>query len=170
MTNYKLSQLHPLGESPALNDLVPIVRVSDTSTPPADSAGSDQTVTVQELLQAMGIAGGTLSSYLAPAVVNLTFGTSIPVDASLGNAFNVTLTASTGVMANPSNLVDGEVLRFRVRQDSTGSRTVGWGTVYDFGAAGAPALSTGASALDILAFEYDATIGKLCYLGAGLGY
>jgi len=170
MTNYKLSQLHPLGESPALSDLVPIVRVSDTVTPPADAAGSDQTVTVQELLTALGLTGGTLADYLAPAVVNLTFGSSIPVDASAGNAFNVTLTSSSGVMANPSNLVDGEVLRFRIRQDGTGSRTVGWGTVYDFGAVGAPTLSPGAGKLDIVAFEYAGTISKLCFLGAGLGY
>ena len=122
---------------------------------------------------ATNLAGGaTLPAYLAPHVATLTFvgsGTTL-VDASLGNAFNLTLTASTTTLGNPSNPVDGEVIRVRLGQDATGSRTIAYGTAYDFGAAGAPTLSTGASKVDILGFEYVASLSKWCYLGSGLGF
>ena len=115
-------------------------------------------------------AGGTLTGYIAPEAVTLTFGTSIAVNAALGNAFNLTLTASTGTIANPANPVDGQVIRFRIKQDGTGSRTVTWGSAFDFGAGSAPTLSTGASKVDIAAFEYVASISKWCGLGAGTGF
>ena len=82
----------------------------------------------------------------------------------------MTLTNSTSTFGNPTNPVDGETIRFRIVQDATGSRTVAFGTAYDFGTAGAPTLTTTASKRDFLAFEYDAAISKWCYLGAGLGY
>jgi hypothetical protein len=66
--------------------------------------------------------------------------------------------------------VDGEVIRVRLIQDATGSRTIAYGTAYDFGASGAPTLSTAASKVDILGFEYVASISKWCYLGSGLGF
>lgn len=121
-------------------------------------------------LGALPVAGGTMTGWLAPAAVALTFGASIAVNAALGNAFNLTLTASTGTLANPTNPVDGQVIRVRVIQDATGSRTLAYGTAYDFGAAGAPTLSTAASKVDILGFEYVASLAKWCYLGSGLGF
>jgi hypothetical protein len=116
------------------------------------------------------LAGGTMSGWLAPAVVALTFGTSIAVNAELGNAFDLTLTASTGTVAAPANPVDGQVIRFRITQGAGGGFTVVWNAVYDFGAAGAPTLSTAAGKVDILAFEYVASISKWAALGSGLGY
>jgi hypothetical protein len=118
-------------------------------------------------------SGGTMTGWLAPAVVALTFGTSIALNAALGNVFAVTLTASTGTLAAPDNPVDGQAIRVRVTQDSTGSRTLAFATGtggYDFGAAGAPTLSTGAGKVDILGFEYVAALSRWCYLGSGLGF
>jgi len=115
-------------------------------------------------------AGSTMTGYLSPAVVSLTFGATIAVDASLGNVFAVTLTASTGTLGNPTNSVDGQLIRVRVIQDATGSRTLAYGANYDFGAASAPTLSTAAAKVDVLAFEYNAALGKWCYFGSGLGY
>jgi hypothetical protein len=109
---------------------------------------------------------------VVPVVSTLTFvgsGTTL-VNAALGNAFALTLTASTTTLGNPSNPVDGQTIRVRVVQDGTGSRTIAYGTAYDFGAAGAPTLSTGASKVDILGFEYVASISKWCYLGSSLGF
>jgi hypothetical protein len=116
------------------------------------------------------LAGGTMTGHLAPAVASLTFGTTIALNAALGNAFALTLTASTGTLSNPANPVDGQTIRVRVIQDATGGRTLAFGTAYDFGAAGAPTLSTAASKVDILGFEYVASLSKWCYLGAGLGF
>lgn len=114
-------------------------------------------------------AGGTLTTYLAPAVIQLAFASSIAVNAGLGNAFNLTLTASTGTLANPSNPVDGEKITFRITQGTGGSFTLAYGTAYDFGVSGAPTLSTAAGAVDIIGFEYVASISKWCYLGPALG-
>jgi hypothetical protein len=116
--------------------------------------------------------GATLPDYLAPRAVTLTFvasGTTL-VDASLGNAFNLTLTASTTTLGNPSNSVDGEVIRVRIIQGAGGSFTLAYGANYDFGGAGAPTLSTTAAKVDILGFEYVASLSKWCYLGIGLGF
>ena len=124
-------------------------------------------------ITASNFSGGvTLPDYLAPAVVPLTFvgaGTTL-VNAALGNAFNLTLTASTTTLGNPSNPVDGQVIRFRITQGAGGSFTLAYGTAYDFGAAGSPTLSTTAAKADILGFEYVASISKWCYLGSGLGF
>lgn len=116
------------------------------------------------------LAGATFTGYLAPAVSTLTFGTTIALNAALGNVFAITLTASTGTLSNPTNPVDGQAIRVRVIQDATGSRTLAFGTAYDFGTAGAPTLTTTASKVDILGFEYVASLTKWCYLGAGLGF
>lgn len=109
----------------------------------------------------------TNGAAFTPVVAALTFGASIAVDASLGNVFTVTLTASTGTIANPTNPVDGQVIRFRVAQPASGGPfTVAWGTAYDFGAGGTPVLSTGANKVDVLAFEYNAALTKWMSLGA----
>lgn len=107
---------------------------------------------------------------LAPSVTALTFGASIPVQADLGNVFTLTLTASTGTLANPTNPQDGQIIHVRVTQGSGGSFTLAYGTNYDFGAAGAPTLSTTAGKVDILGFEYVASLSKWCYIGSGLGF
>lgn len=111
--------------------------------------------------------GGTLGGYVAPAVVTLTFATTVAVNAALGNAFGLTLTGNCTI-SNPSNAVNGQVIRFRIT--SGGARTVTWGTAYDFGTATAPALSSTSGKVDIIAWEYVASISKWCYLGSGLGY
>jgi hypothetical protein len=116
--------------------------------------------------------GATFPAYVAPTVTTLSFvggGTTL-VNAALGNAFALTLTASTTTLGSPSNSVDGEVIRVRLIQDGTGSRTISYNAVYDFGAAGSPTLSTGANKVDILGFEYVASLTKWCYLGSGLGF
>jgi hypothetical protein len=143
---------------------------NDTTTSPAGPNGSDKRMTVGQLaLMYLALTGGTLTGWLAPAVVALTFGTTIAVNAALGNVFAVTLTASTGTLANPSNPVDGQPIRVRITQDGTGSRTLAFGTAWDFGAAGTPTLSTAAGACDYVVGEYNAAKGKWCVSFAG-GY
>jgi hypothetical protein len=73
----------------------------------------------------------------------------------LGNSFRVTL-AGNRTLDNPTNLVDGQSLLFRVKQDAGGSKTLSYGSKYKF-PGGAPALSTAANALDVISCQYDAT-------------
>ena len=141
------------------------IQAADVPTLNQNTTGNAATAT--------NLAGGaTLPDYLAPAVSALTFvggGTTL-VNAALGNAFNLTLTASTTTLGSPSNPVDGQVIRFRITQGTGGSFTLAYGTAYDFGASGTPTLSTAAGKVDILGFEYVASISKWCYLGSGLGF
>jgi hypothetical protein len=118
------------------------------------------------------LSGATMTGYLAPAVVALTFvgsGTTL-VNAALGNDFRLTVTASTTTIGNPSNSVDGQRIDFTITQGSGGSFTVAWAGNYDFGAAGTPTLSTAAGAVDIIGFVYNAAKGKWLALGAAFGF
>ena len=144
-----------------------------TYTGNASTAALGAEATRAEAAEALALpkAGGTMTGWLTPSVSALTFGSSVAVNAALGNAFSLTLTASTGTLANPSNPVDGQLIRVRVTQGSGGSFTLAYGTAYDFGTAGAPTLSTAAGKVDVLAFEYVASISKWCFTGSGgLGY
>ena len=77
----------------------------------------------------------------------LTDGTNIAVDLNTGQNFTVTL-AGNRTLSNPTNCVAGQVGSIFVVQDSTGSRTLAYGTSWDFPAGEAPTLSTDAAAID----------------------
>jgi hypothetical protein len=119
------------------------------------------------------LTGGVFASGFAPAVVALSqSGGSVAINASQGNVFTLTLTASGWTIANPTEpLGDGQVIKIRLSQDSTGGRTVSWGSAYNWGsvigtANSAPTLSVSAQGTDILSFEYVAALSQWCYLGA----
>lgn len=123
-------------------------------------------------------AWDTLETADLPAVVvadagALTYGASIAVDASVGIDLTLTLTGSSGVIQNPSNLTPWQFLRFHIKQGPGGGFTVAYGSMYTFGAAGQPDLSATAGQSDTVAFQFDPTLGasgKLCYCGSGLGF
>lgn len=71
----------------------------------------------------------------------------ITPDFSTNNNFTVTL-GDNRVMANPSNLVAGQSGSIFIVQDATGSRTLSWGSYWDFIGGTAPTLSTTANAVD----------------------
>lgn len=101
--------------------------------------------------------GATLPAYLAPKVVTLAqLGGSVAVNMALGNVFRLVLTASGWTLANPTGFQDGEAIRVRLIQDSTGGRTVSYGSAWNFGAAGTPVLSTPAGKEDCLVGEWSA--------------
>jgi hypothetical protein len=123
--------------------------------------------------QAASLSGGEFTSGYASAVVPLSqSGGSVAVNASQGNVFTLSLTASGWTIANPTSPVgDGQVIWIRISQDSAGGRTVSWGTAYNWGSVNgaankAPALSTTPHATDVLSFEYVAALSQWCYLGA----
>ena len=86
----------------------------------------------------------------------LTDGATITIDASLGDSWRVTL-GGNRTLANPTNLIDGQVLNVRIKQDATGGRTLAYGSKWKFPDGTAPVLSTGAAAQDFLSAQYDAT-------------
>jgi hypothetical protein len=87
----------------------------------------------------------------------------IEVDVSQGNHFRVTL-GGNWTLANPVNLADGQKITFEVIQDSTGGRTLTYGSAYAFGTSiPQPVLTVTPGKRDFLGFCYSAQSG-LCYL------
>lgn len=106
---------------------------------------------------------------LRPAVT-LTDATTIAVDASLGNTFDVTL-AGNRTLGNPTNATDGQKLLFRIKQDATGGRTLAYGTKYRFGTdITGVTLSTAASKLDRIGVEYNAAADKFDVIAVVKGF
>jgi hypothetical protein len=80
-------------------------------------------------------------------ITGLTDGATITPDLADSNNFSVTL-GGNRTLANPSNIVAGQSGSFFITQDGTGSRTLAYGSYYDFAGGTAPTLSTTASAVD----------------------
>ena len=80
-------------------------------------------------------------------ITALTDGATITPDFADSNNFSVTL-GGNRTMANPSNLVAGQSGSIFLTQDGTGSRTLAWGSYWDFAGGTAPTLTTTAAAVD----------------------
>ncbi len=131
-------------------------------------------------LAAAGVAGGSVLAEgfsspalaatttepgaVAPAVVALADAPTIAVNASLGNDFRVTIAASRS-MGNPTNAADGQKIVFQITQGGAGSCTITWGSLYEFSTAlPQPTLSTIVGQTDLLAFIYNAALGKWLFV------
>lgn len=88
-----------------------------------------------------------LEGRFAVEVATLTDAATITPDFGANQNFTVTL-AGNRTLANPSNMVVGQTGSIFIVQDSTGSRTLSYGTSYDFAGGTAPTLTTTASAVD----------------------
>ena len=82
-------------------------------------------------------------------VVSLTDAVSVSVGFANGQNFSLTL-AGNRTLDNPTNCVTGQVGSIFIIQDGTGSRTLSYGTSWEFPAGTAPTLSTSAAAVDRL--------------------
>ena len=92
----------------------------------------------------------TNSSYtltLPGGVDTLTDGTTITPDFSANTTFTVTL-GGNRTMANPTSPAPGQTGSIFIVQDATGSRTLSWGSYWDFAGGTAPTLTTAANAVD----------------------
>lgn len=84
----------------------------------------------------------------------------ILVNAVAHNSFSVTLGGNRTLDA-PSNLANGMLLNFAIKQDGTGGRTLAFNAIYDFGAAGTPVMSTTPGVTDYVSGYYDAVSAKI---------
>jgi hypothetical protein len=114
--------------------------------------------TIQELQTGDTIDGyaqtaatNTFSGAQIGSVTTLTDGATITPNFALNNSFTVTL-AGNRTLANPTNLVAGQSGVIIINQDATGSRTLAYGTNFDFGGGTAPTLTTTANAQDMIAY------------------
>ena len=80
-------------------------------------------------------------------ITALTDGATITPDFADSNNFSITL-GGNRTLANPSNITAGQAGSIFISQDGTGSRTLAWGSYWDFSNGTAPTLTTTASAVD----------------------
>lgn len=81
------------------------------------------------------------------SITALADGANISTNLALNNHFSVTL-AGNRTLDNPSNVVAGQSGSIFITQDGTGSRTLAYGSQWDFVGGTAPTLSTAAAAID----------------------
>jgi len=99
------------------------------------------------------------------AISTLTDGATITPNFALANNFSVTL-GGNRTLANPSNLTAGQSGSIFITQDGTGSRTLAYGSQYDFIGGTAPTLSTAASAVDRIDYVVRTTGSIHCVFTA----
>lgn len=86
----------------------------------------------------------------------LTDGATITPDFSAANNFSVTL-GGNRTLANPTNLTAGASGCIWITQDGTGSRTLAYGSYWDFTGGTAPTLTTTANARDCLVYAVQSS-------------
>lgn len=119
--------------------------------------------------QASDVRGGSDGSKALTAAAlmassafqSLTDASTIAWNCANGYNATVTLTASGHTVGAPSGLYDGLSVGLELVQDATGSRTVSWASIWDFGAAGLPALQITASKADRVFGQYNGRTGKI---------
>ena len=89
----------------------------------------------------------TYSAGQRGTITALTDGATITPDLAASNNFSVTL-AGNRTLANPTNIVAGQSGSVFITQDGTGSRTLAFGSYWDFAGGIAPTLSTDAASVD----------------------
>ncbi len=89
----------------------------------------------------------TVKNGAVAEIGTLTDAATITPDFAANCNFTVTL-GGARTIANPSNLTAGQSGSIFLVQDATGSRTVSWGSYWDFAGGSAPTLTTTANAVD----------------------
>jgi len=90
----------------------------------------------------------------AVAFIDLTFGDPVGWDALLSNNARLTLAANT-TLGKPSNLMGGQRLQLKVKQDGTGGYSLAYDPAFKWPGGTPPVLPTAADATGLLEFTYD---------------
>ena len=89
----------------------------------------------------------------------VTSAASITPDWNNSNVQTFELTSASTTIVNPSNIKPGATYILILKQDSTGGRTVSFGTQYNFPADTAPTLTTTANKADVITLvAYSSTV------------
>jgi len=103
----------------------------------------------------------TFSKAQSGSITALSDGANISVDLALNNHFSVTL-AGNRTLDNPTNIVAGQSGSIFITQDGSGSRTLAYGSYYDFAAGTAPTLTTTAAKIDRIDYIARTTTSLHC--------
>ena len=135
MANVKITELAALTTTDDATDVIAVVDVSADAT---------KKISVANLVTTQA---RTYTAAQRGEITALTDGANISVDLAASNNFTVTL-AGNRTLDNPTNIVAGQSGSIFIVQDGTGSRTLAYGSYYDFAGGTAPTLSTAAAAVD----------------------
>ena len=119
------------------------------------------TTTIQTKLYVSGNAASNIVA-LGTTTANTT------LDFSTGNNFSLTLGASI-TLENPTGVTTGQSGMILIQQDGTGSRTLAFGSSWDFPSATAPTVTATASALSSLVYFARSTTSIVTNSILGIG-
>ena len=109
----------------------------------------------------------TFTAAQSGSITALSDGANISVNLALNNHYSVTL-AGNRTLDNPTNIVAGTSGSFFITQDGTGSRTLSYGSYYDFAGGTAPTLTTTAAAVDRIDYIARTTTSLHCVFTGNL--
>lgn len=117
-------------------------------------------------------ASGTVTPFnfgaaLAPTVITLTDAVgAIAVNAQAGQVFHLVMgtTAGNRTVSAPSNATEGQVIRFRIKQNTNNTGTILWNAIFRQNSSGAVALGT-QSTYNYYAWGYNSVDTKWDSLG-----
>ena len=151
-----------LGASSSVNTSGIITATSFTGALTGDVTGNASSATnltgAGSTAQVLGVNTGSLNGtklYLsgnaAAEIVTLADGATITPDFTTSNNFEVTL-AGNRTLNNPTGVTTGQSGVIFVKQDATGSRTLGVQTHWQFAGGTAPTFTTTANAVDVIGY------------------
>ena len=129
-------------------------------TDASGALGFTSVLLLSETTNGQTVTGGVRSN-----IVTLTDAANISYDMDDGNNATVTL-GGNRTLDNPSNVTVGQSGSIFIVQDGTGSRTLSFGSAYDFAAGTAPTLTTTASAVDRIDYVVRTTSSIHCVFTA----
>ena len=129
-------------------------------TDASGALGFTSVLLLSETTNGQTVTGGVRSN-----IVTLSDGANIAYDMDDGNNATVTL-GGNRTLDNPSNVTVGQSGSIFIVQDGTGSRTLSFGSAYDFAGGTAPTLTTTASAVDRIDYVVRTTSSIHCVFTA----
>jgi len=119
---------------------------------------ADRTITLPDATGTVALLSAVQSFTAAQrgTISALTDGATITADFAVANNFSVTL-GGNRTLANPSNQTAGQSGCIWITQDGTGSRTLAYGSQWDFTGGTAPTLSTAAASVDCLVYAVQSS-------------
>lgn len=139
-----------------VNAKAPLASPALTGTPTAPTAGSGTNTTqiATTAFVAAATSGGvsldtanTWTKGQRGEITALTDAATITPDLNDSNNYSIVL-AGNRTLDNPTNCTAGQSGSVFIVQDGTGSRTLSWGSYWDFAGGTAPTLTTTAAAVD----------------------
>ncbi|NCW68434.1 MAG: hypothetical protein EBV86_07655, partial [Marivivens sp.] len=160
---WQVAAVSATGLLTASNNLSDVASAATARTNLGVAIGSD--VQAFDADTAKTDAAQTFTAGQRGEITTLTDGANISVDLADSNNYVVTL-AGNRTLDNPSNITAGQSGSIFIVQDGTGSRTLSFGSYYDFAGGTAPTLSTTASAVDRIDYVVRSSTSIHCVFTA----